>query len=178
MSFKEGQLDAQSVPRAREVPIAELTPAQAFEVGALGRLTVTGKFVEATSPAAGGDVSHVSQTPYGAPPTSGPFVGFGTIAGRREFPPGRGVVTEADACPFRAEYTGDIPAQVGGTFDAEKGADGKWRVDFSGAGDLVRYLRPIPDLDVHEDALAIHEVLVEFVQAGVDSAKTPIADAS
>lgn len=177
MSFIEANLDAQSVPLAEEVEVFVSDPVQDFNKGALGRLTETRKFVEATSPAAGGDVSHVSQGNYGVGATSGPFLGFDTVGGRRDFPPGRVVTTRADACRFRARYSGSLPATVGGTYDAIL-SSGDWVVDFSGAGDLVRYIGPLPDLDLVAAALTTREVLVEFVAAGVATALTPLVEAS
>lgn len=178
MSFIEANLDAQSVPLAEEVEVFVSDPVQDFTKGALGRLTETRKFVEATSPAAGGDVSHVAQGEYGVGASSGNMAGFDSIGGRRDFPPGRVVTTRADACRFRAQYTGSLPATVGGTYDAEIDTDGRWKVDFSGAGDLVRYLGPLPDLDLVSAALTTREVLVEFVAAGVATALTPLVEAS
>lgn len=185
MTFIEANLDAQSVPLAEEVDVFVSDPEQDFHKGALGRLTDTGKFVEATSPAAGGDVSHVAQGEYGAGATSGPFAGFGTIGGRRDFPTGRVVTTRADACRFRAGFNSTLPATVGGTYDAVIDANGRWIVDFAGgAGDLLRYLGPIPDLGLTTaTSPAINsgqpkEVLVEFVAAGVATALTPLDEDS
>lgn len=138
MSFIEARLTNQSVPRAREVPVAA---GEAFEKGALGTL-VDGEFTEVAAAAAAGDVEYVSQTPFGAGTT-----GFGEIGGRREFPPGMAVVTDAFACPFRAEFEGDLPAAPGGDFPAVRGADGLWRVNFAGVGGtLLRYVGPVSDL--------------------------------
>jgi hypothetical protein len=140
MSFTEARLQNQSVPKAWEVPVAA---GEAFEVGALGTL-VDGEFVEATSPDPDEtEVTHVSQTPFGANSS-----GFGAIAGVREFPPGKAVVTEAQATTFMAEYLGDIPAAVGGLYGCEKDTDDKWKVNFDTvSGDLiVKYLGVPSDL--------------------------------
>ena len=186
MSFIEAELDSQSVPRALEVGVAVTDPVQDFSKGALGRLTDADppNFVEATSPAAGGDVAYVAQGPFGPAPTSGPFAGFGDIGGRKGHPSGRVVVTDAAATKFRAQYDGSLPAVTGGTFDAILDTDGLWKVDFGSSGDLVRYLGVIPRLDlaaaVESPATQFmpYEVLVEFVAAGVATAKAPVAEAS
>lgn len=154
MSFIEARLTNQSVPRAREVPVAA---GEAFEKGALGTL-VDGEFEEATSPAATpGDVTYVSQSPFGA--STGQY---GATAGNRlEFPPGRSVVTDAFVTSFRAEFEDDLPAAPGGTYDAVRGTDGLWRVDFSAAGTLLRYLGPVSDLP---SSTVPRLVEVEFVK--------------
>jgi hypothetical protein len=155
MSFIEARLVAQGVPRAREVPVAT---GQSFEVGALGSL-VAGEFTEASADPAVGAVTFVSQTPFGAGTT-----GFGEIAGRREFPAGKAVVTDAFATTFRCEYTGTLPASSGGSYGVVRGADGKWRVNFADtvAPLQVRYIGRVSDLP---PGVVPRLVEVEFIAA-------------
>jgi hypothetical protein len=164
MSFIEARLAHQSVPRAWETPVAV---EQSFEKGALGSL-VDGAFTEADDPAAG-DVTHVSQTPFGA---SGGKYGA-SLLGRLEFPPGMAIVTEAFDTTFRAEFVGDLPALPGGEYGVVRDTDGRWKVDFDDAvGGVVRYLRPVSDLPGTESdeleevfpTFVLREVEVEFVR--------------
>lgn len=136
MSFIVARLASQSVPTTWEVPVAS---GEEFEQGALGSL-VDGEFVEADADPAVGAVTHVSQTPFGATST-----GFGAVGGRREFPPGYAIVTEAYATTWRCEYTGTLPTDPGSSYGVVRGADAKWRVAFgdTGAPLQVRYLGPV-----------------------------------
>lgn len=155
MSFIEARLVAQGVPRALEVPVAV---GEEFEVGALGSL-VAGEFTEAGADPAVGAVTHVSQTPFGSNTT-----GFGSIGGRREFPPGIAIVTDAFATTFRCEFTGTLPAAVGASYGVVRGADALWRVAFADvvAPLQVRYLGPVNDLPA---SVTPRLVEVEFIPA-------------
>lgn len=136
MTFIEARLTNQSVPRAREVPVAT---GQAFEIGALGSL-VAGEFTEATAAAIVGAITYVSQTPFGAGTT-----GFGEIGGRREFPPGYAIVTDAFVTTFRCEYEGTLPAAPGASYGLIRSTDSLWRINFADtvAPLQVRYLGPV-----------------------------------
>ncbi len=156
MSFIEARLTNQSVPRAREVPVAV---GQAFNVGALGSL-VNGEFTEAGAAPAVGTVTWVSQTPFGV--STGQF--GATFMNRLEFPPGKAVVTDAFVTTFRCDFEGTLPATQGDRYGVVRGADGLWRIDFSAivAAGIVRYLRPVSDLP----AITVPRLIeVEFVRA-------------
>lgn len=156
MSFIEARLTNQSVPRAREVPVAA---GEAFEKGALGAL-VAGEFTEAAADPAVGAVTYVSQSPFGASTGA-----YGATAGNRlEFPPGRTVVTDAFATTFRAEFEGSLPAAPGGSYGVIRSTDGQWRVNFADtvAPLQVRYIGPVSDLP---SSTVPRLVEVEFIAA-------------
>lgn len=152
MSFYEARLDSQSIPEAEELPVDN---SEAFEKGALLAL-VLGELEEVNAPSPG-DVTYVSQTPFGPNTT-----GFGAIAGRREFPPGVAVVTKVvpGVTRFFAEYVGideytAIPAP-GTAYDVVRSADGKWRVDLADtATGVVRHVGTphgvVPGLGPHPE---------------------------
>ena len=151
--FIEARLRSQSVPTAQEVNIKT---GSAFEAGALGFLT-NGEFEEAAADPAQGSITHVAQTPAGSNTS-----GFGAIGGRREFPPGRTVVTDTRfGQQFRADYVGTLPANPGGSYGVVRGTDAKWRVDFSEtAKPVVKYLGLV---NVLPGSTTPRPVLVEFL---------------
>lgn len=155
MSFKLARLKGQSVPRVREQDYAS---GSAWETGALVLLNASSQWAECgADPAV---IGGVCEHPVGANTT-----GFGSIAGKREFPAGRATVTLVqDEVAFRAEYTGTLPAQVGGSYGVVRGGDGKWRVDFGETvATRVKYIRQIPD----ELPSTPSEVEVVFLAANV-----------
>lgn len=155
MTFIPARLRDQSVPRTREVAVAA---GEAFEPGALGAL-VAEEFTEAGADPAVGSVTYVASTPFGAG-----AAGFGEIGGRREFPPGKAIVTDAFATTFRCEYAGSLPAAAGGSYGVVRSTDGRWRVNFADtvAPLQVRYLGPVNDLPAQTTPRLVE---VEFIAA-------------
>lgn len=154
MTFFPARLNAQSVPRTLEKPVAA---GEEFEKGALGSL-VADEFTEAAADPAVGAVTFVAANAFGANAT-----GFGAIAGNREFPPGRMVIYDAFASPFRCEWEGTYPAALGGSYGVVRSADGSWRVNFDDvvAPLQVRHIGPPLD-DLPDEPLLVE---VEFIPA-------------
>jgi hypothetical protein len=120
MSFILAELDAQSIPRARELPVAA---AQAFLRGAALLVNASNQYAECgADPAA---IAAIAESDYGT--DTGGFGGHGT----KEFPPGHMQGTLLEGRKFRARYVGSLPAADGGSYGIVKDADGLWKVDFT-----------------------------------------------
>lgn len=121
MTFITARLHGTKVPPVKELTVAS---GAAFETGALLLRDSNGAWVEC-----GADptvVGAVAESGFGADTS-----GFAHL-GRKEFPTGMMQATKVQGeQPFHAEYTGTLPAAAGGAYGVVRGADSKWRVDFS-----------------------------------------------
>lgn len=120
MTFVIASADGVAMPLIEEMPIDTATYAGAE--GAL--LVIDGAYIEecAADPVA---IRGVALTPGGADTS-----GF-NILGRKEFPAGvMQFVRPKAGMRFLAEYTGTLPANLGGSYGTVRSGDGKWRVDF------------------------------------------------
>lgn len=137
MSFTLARLKGRSVPPVRELDVAS---GAAFEKGALLVQDANGDWAECgVDPAT---VGAVAESGYGANTS-----GFGSIGGRKEFPPNRmlGTLVQGET-RFRAEFVGTLPAAVGGSYGVIRDTDNRWKVDFAETVNTrVKYLRQIPE---------------------------------
>ena len=126
MSFVLAEPHGVAAPKIRQLPLAA---ASSFAQGAL--LVVNGDGAYAQCAADPASVAAVAATPAGTDAT-----GFNML-GTKEFPPGymQGILV-GDDVPFRAKYTGTLPAANGGSYGVVV-SGGQWVVDFSDTTNLV-----------------------------------------
>lgn len=172
MSFQVANLESQSVPLIKELPVAD---GQSFVKGAL-LVESSGEWVEVSEDdyEEYGDVGLIEGVALHRYGVEGlvPFEGTPgfDITGGIGINPGRclaAVVRQGDRTRlWSAEYVGTLPEVTGGTYGVVRGADLKWRVDFDSAGSVVL----LESLAWTQDPLNKNRVIVSFVAVAEEEA--------
>lgn len=152
--FKLARLDAGMTPRVREKAVAT---GSAWLLGALLLVDGNGDFAEC-----GADPTSIAAVALSGVGTD--TSGYNRL-GVKGFPPGycQGVTVNEET-PFRANYTGTLPAVTGGDYGVVKDANGDWMVDFSEVTTVsVRLIHKFGD----DLPIAVNEVEVVFLKAHV-----------